>query len=80
MFIDESQIEIYAGDGGNGCFAYAREKFKPKGKPSGGNGGKGGHVYMIGCRQVQTLQDVTTVLGRAEGRMTAETQQLPIFA
>jgi GTP-binding protein len=57
MFIDETIIEVKAGDGGNGCFAYMREKFKPKGSPSGGNGGNGGCVYIEGAAQLHTLQD-----------------------
>jgi GTPase len=57
MFIDETVIEVKAGDGGNGCFAYMREKFKPKGRPSGGNGGNGGSVYFEGTSQLHTLRD-----------------------
>lgn len=58
MFIDETTIELKAGDGGNGCFAYERLKYKPKGCPDGGNGGRGGHIYFRGSSQVHTLQDV----------------------
>jgi GTPase len=57
MFIDETIIEVKAGDGGNGCFAYMREKFKPKGSPSGGNGGNGGSIYIEGDAQLHTLRD-----------------------
>jgi GTP-binding protein len=57
MFIDETIIEVKGGDGGNGCFAYMREKFKPKGRPSGGNGGNGGSVYIKGSAQLHTLRD-----------------------
>ncbi len=59
MFIDETVIDIKAGNGGNGCFAYAREKYKPKGKPCGGNGGRGGNVIFVASDKVQTLQDVS---------------------
>lgn len=59
MFIDETIIEVTAGDGGNGCFSYCREKYKPKGKPNGGNGGRGGHVFINGSYNIQTLQDVS---------------------
>lgn len=59
MFIDETVISVKAGDGGNGCFAYAREKYKPKGKPSGGNGGRGGHVFIAGSVHVHTLLDIS---------------------
>ncbi|MBN1308998.1 MAG: GTPase ObgE [Chitinispirillaceae bacterium] len=58
MFIDETTVELIAGDGGNGCHAYERLKYKPRGKPDGGDGGRGGHIYLRGCAQVHTLQDV----------------------
>jgi GTPase len=57
MFIDEAVIEVKAGTGGNGCHAYERQPFKPKGHPDGGDGGRGGHIYMIGNAQAHTLQD-----------------------
>jgi GTP-binding protein len=57
VFIDETIIEIKAGDGGNGCFAYEREKFKPFGPPNGGNGGRGGDIIVEGSSQLHTLQD-----------------------
>jgi len=59
MFIDETTIEVKTGDGGNGCFAYMREKFKPKGRPSGGNGGEGGSIWIEGSANLHTLQDVS---------------------
>jgi len=58
MFIDETTIELIAGSGGNGCFSYERLKYKPKGKPDGGDGGRGGHIYFAGSAQAHTLQDV----------------------
>ncbi len=58
MFIDETTINVKAGDGGNGCFSYQREKFIPKGRPSGGNGGRGANIIFVASTQVQTLQDV----------------------
>jgi GTP-binding protein len=57
MFIDETVIEVKAGDGGNGCYAHDRQKYRPKGKPSGGNGGRGGHIFVEGDPQLHTLQD-----------------------
>ena len=49
-FIDELNITIKAGDGGKGVVRWRREKFRPKGGPAGGNGGKGGDVYLRGVR------------------------------
>jgi len=59
MFIDSAKIEVISGDGGNGCFSYDRDKFKPKGKPGGGNGGRGGNVYVVASKKVHTLQDIS---------------------
>lgn len=57
MFIDEAKIHIKAGDGGNGCLSFRREKFIPKGGPDGGDGGKGGNVYFETVKNLDTLMD-----------------------
>lgn len=56
-FIDEARIEVIAGDGGNGVASFCREKFRPFGGPDGGDGGKGGSIYAIGDRNINTLVD-----------------------
>ena len=55
MFIDEARIKVKAGDGGNGCMAFRREKFVPRGGPSGGDGGRGGDVVMVSSQRHNTL-------------------------
>jgi GTP-binding protein len=55
MFLDEARIKVKAGDGGNGCMAFRREKFVPRGGPSGGDGGRGGDVYMESSQRHNTL-------------------------
>src|SRR5947208_6978036 len=55
MFIDEVIIKIKAGDGGNGILAFRREKFVPKGGPSGGDGGRGGDVILVASQHYNTL-------------------------
>jgi GTP-binding protein len=55
MFIDEARIRVKAGDGGNGCMAFRREKFVPRGGPSGGDGGHGGDILMASSLSHNTL-------------------------
>ncbi|MEA3331997.1 MAG: GTPase ObgE [Pseudomonadota bacterium] len=57
-FIDEVKIDVEAGNGGNGCVSFRREKYIPKGGPDGGNGGKGGDVVFCGESQKNTLLDL----------------------
>ncbi len=67
VFIDEAVIEAAAGNGGNGCIAFRREKYVPRGGPSGGDGGNGGSVWLIGQRGLNTLQHL-----RFRSRIAAE--------
>ena len=55
MFIDEVRIRVKAGDGGNGCMAFRREKYVPRGGPSGGDGGRGGDVILVASEHHNTL-------------------------
>jgi GTPase len=55
MFVDEAKIRIASGAGGNGCMAFRREKFVPRGGPSGGDGGRGGDVIMESSEKHNTL-------------------------
>ncbi|MBW7982791.1 Obg family GTPase CgtA [Enterobacillus tribolii] len=56
-FVDEAAIRVEAGDGGNGCVSFRREKYIPKGGPDGGDGGDGGDVYMLADENLNTLID-----------------------
>ena len=56
-FVDEVQIRVEAGDGGNGCVSFRREKFIPNGGPDGGDGGDGGDVYLLADTNLNTLID-----------------------
>ena len=55
MFIDQVRIQIKAGDGGNGCMAFRREKYVPHGGPSGGDGGRGGDIVLVSSEHYNTL-------------------------
>lgn len=56
-FVDESDIKVLAGDGGDGCASFRREKFIPRGGPNGGDGGDGGSVYLVADSGLNTLID-----------------------
>jgi GTP-binding protein len=56
-FIDEAWIEVIAGDGGNGSASFRREKFVPRGGPDGGDGGRGGSIWLVADRNINTLID-----------------------
>src|SRR3546814_9744081 len=56
-FVDEATIEVIAGKGGNGAASFRREKFIPKGGPDGGDGGRGGSIFAVADRNINTLID-----------------------
>ncbi|MBX2809280.1 MAG: GTPase ObgE [Cellvibrionaceae bacterium] len=56
-FVDEANITVYAGNGGNGCLSFRREKYIAKGGPDGGDGGDGGSIYLVGDNDLNTLVD-----------------------
>ncbi len=57
MFVDHTQIRVKSGDGGSGCLSFLREKYRPKGGPDGGDGGKGGDVIVQADPKISTLLD-----------------------
>jgi GTP-binding protein len=57
MFYDEVKVSFSAGNGGDGCFSFRRAKYEPKGGPDGGDGGRGGNVYIVGDTNVADLTD-----------------------
>jgi GTP-binding protein len=67
VFLDEAVIEVAGGRGGNGCVAFRREKYVPRGGPSGGDGGHGGSVFLVGDGGLNTLQHL-----RYKSRFAAE--------
>ena len=55
MFIDRAVIEVRSGKGGDGAIAFLREKYVPKGGPAGGNGGRGGSIFLRASKTINTL-------------------------
>ena len=58
MFIDHTFIEIIAGNGGDGCVSFRREKYVPHGGPDGGDGGRGGNIIVEATKRLSTLIDL----------------------
>jgi GTP-binding protein len=56
-FVDEVSVRVQAGNGGNGCLSFRREKYIPRGGPDGGDGGDGGNVYLVAKTGINTLAD-----------------------
>ena len=54
-FVDEAQISVSSGAGGDGCVGFRREKFEPRGGPDGGNGGRGGDIVLVATRNQNSL-------------------------
>ena len=59
MFVDVVKISLQAGDGGDGCVSFLREKYVANGGPNGGDGGRGGHIYLLADPHMTTLLDLS---------------------
>jgi GTP-binding protein len=68
MFVDEIELDVYAGDGGNGCISFRREKYVPRGGPDGGDGGDGGDVVIVCDGRRRTLSHLSHVNEVKAGR------------
>ena len=78
-FVDEASILVVAGDGGNGCVSFRREKYIPKGGPDGGDGGDGGDVWMEADENLNTLIDLKNLSVQSAVRM-AQAATVPVSA
>ena len=76
-FVDEARIHVKAGNGGNGCISFRRERFIPKGGPNGGDGGKGGDVILQADAQLSTLLDFSYPQQFRAGRGRPRKRQRP---
>ena len=80
-FVDEAAILVVAGDGGNGCVSFRREKYIPNGGPDGGDGGDGGDVYLLADENLNTLIDYRFEKSfRAERARMARAATVPVNA
>ena len=70
-FVDEAQIYVRAGKGGNGIVSFRREKYVPFGGPDGGDGGDGGSVYLVAQDGIHTLADLRAEQARQQRRRFA---------
>ena len=80
-FVDEATILVVAGDGGNGCVSFRREKYIPKGGPDGGDGGDGGDVWLEADENLNTLSIIVlkNLSVQSAGRM-AKAATVPVSA
>ena len=80
-FVDEASILVVAGDGGNGCVSFRREKYIPKGGPDGGDGGDGGDVWMEADENLNTLIDYRFEKSSVQSAVrTVQAETVPVSA